>query len=89
MRTIHKYKLEVREEPQIIEAQLAQGGILHAGLAPAGVLCVWLEIRDDVASVPISFRVVGTGWQMVEMDGFRHVGSVTQGAFVWHVYESH
>ena len=89
MRTINKYKLEVQHESQIIEAQLAQGGILSAGLDPSGVLCVWFEIRDDVDAIPISFRVVGTGWQMVGMDSFRYVATVTQGAFVWHVYESH
>jgi hypothetical protein len=33
-------------------------------------------------------RVVGTGWDIEIADGLKHLGTITRGEFVWHLFGS-
>ncbi len=82
-RTIYKYPLNITDEQTI---NLPEGAkILHAGLDPQGVPCLWAAVYPANPSIPTVIYIIGTGWEMPKAaDG--HIGSFIQGPFVWHVF---
>ena len=82
MKTIHKFPIRTTDK-QIITGQFHE--ITHAGLDPNGSLCVWAEIDLDQQEHHLTIFVIGTGNTMPDYP-MRHIGSVVQGPFVWHVY---
>ena len=85
MNTIWKYPLEITDYQEI---EMPQGArLLHVGLDPAGVPCVWAEVVTDSRPKKIvPLYVVGTG-NPVPFGASEHVGSFNDGPFVWHVYK--
>lgn len=60
--------------------------IALVGLDPAtGGVAIWVQLEKTAEKETRRFRVYGTG-QDIEPDD-RHVGSVIDRDFVWHVYE--
>ena len=59
--------------------------IIHVGLDPKGIPCIWAEVqhRPDRFIDRVIF-VVGTGNRIPE--DAAHVGSFIQDEFVWHIY---
>jgi len=51
-----------------------QGDALH----------VWMMVETNESQVPHEFVVIGTGQELPLGD---HIGTVLEGAFVWHVFE--
>ena len=60
------------------------GGVVHVGLDPFGVPCVWTR-GDQNNQRRVAMQIIGTGW---EFDGGEHVGSFVDGPFVWHVIQT-
>lgn len=88
MRTIFKYPLELTDKQNIklpYSARITAKPI-HAGLDPQGELCVWAECdKDSGKFATVTIYIVGTGNPLPDETSV-HIGSVTQGSFVWHVY---
>lgn len=80
MRTIFKYP--VLQEPQWIPNGAT---ILHAGLDPQDVPCVWAMVDSEAEKIRRDIRIIGTGWDTPE--NFIHIGTFIAGPFVWHVCE--
>lgn len=57
--------------------------VLSAGMDGAEI-AVWAVVDTEAPPVPVSFSVLGTGLD-VRDDG-RFIGTVRDGAFVWHVF---
>ncbi len=83
MKTIWKFPIEIKDE-QLIKAPFG-AEVIHAGLDPLGVPCVWCEVESVNSPDPISIVLVGTGQELPPRT-FTHRGSFVDGAFVWHVY---
>jgi hypothetical protein len=60
--------------------------IVHVGKDPQGEVCVWIEHDPAPEMKPVEWLIVGTGHSF-DQTGKVHVGSVVDGAFVWHVYQ--
>jgi hypothetical protein len=58
---------------------------IHVGADPSGELCLWALV-DPRESLIRTFMVLPTGDE-VDSD-FPHIGSVTIGDYVWHVFET-
>lgn len=83
MKTIYKYPIEIHAR-QLVQMR-AHAKVIHAGLDPAGNPCLWAEVDTDARLVNYEVYIVGTGLAMPEAT-VRHLGSILQGEFMWHVY---
>ena len=81
--TIWKYLLELTDEQTVNMPRSAE--VLHVGIDPNGSLCVWALVDPNTMPEDRVFFVHGTGFPVPS--GRRHLGSVTLGPFVWHVFE--
>lgn len=84
-RAIFKYPLDVTDEQTV---NLPFGAkVVHVGMQN-DKMYLWAEVdpksKDDT---PVTFRIFGTGHPMPEAN-IQHVGTVFDGPFVWHVYQS-
>lgn len=83
MKTIYKYPIQITDDQEISMPQGAQ--VIHAGLDPQGVPCVWALVDTRNEPEPLSILIHGTGNPMADTP-HKHVSSFTQGQFVWHVF---
>jgi hypothetical protein len=85
MKTIYKYKLELRDSQEIAIPYYHK--VRHVGLQN-GDITLWAEIdTNDLISAIVNtetFHVVGTG-QKVEPH-WVYIGTCVGPVFVWHVY---
>ena len=86
--TIYKYTLQLKDHQTI--SMPASRRILSVGLDPRGELCVWAFVdRENTENKNIDFYIIGTGHDIrreLLNDTFKHLGTVTQGMYVWHVF---
>lgn len=82
-RAIWKYPLELKAFQTV---KMPRGGQVILVAIQNSSITLWVEFRDDASEIEVSFYIVGTGRNVPEA-AEKHVGSVTDGAFVWHVYE--
>ena len=83
MKTIYKYSIKVTDKQEIQIPCNAK--IIHVGLDPQGVPCLWAEVDTTAPMKPVSVFIVGTGNPMPHV-AHTHFGSFIQGPFMWHVY---
>jgi hypothetical protein len=80
---IYKYPFAIESKTSI---SVPSGHVvMHVGLDPAGVPCVWALVEPEAPKIDIAIWVVGTGHDVPE-EACRHVGSFVQSAFVWHIF---
>ena len=85
MKQIWKWPLELTRDQTI--AAPAGTRLLAVG-DQGGRLMVWGEVVVDHADrVRIDLAIYGTGHALPDNPG-RYLGTVLQGAFVWHVYDA-
>lgn len=83
MKTIYKYPIEITDYQEI---EIPEGSsILHVGLDPNGVPCIWAEVNTSLKRTSIGIWIFGTG-NPVNSDGKEHKGTFIDGFCVWHVY---
>lgn len=85
MTTIYKYPLEIVDR-QIV--RMPTGAAIRAVMVQDGVTCLWAEVDPKAALEDRTFHIVGTGHAVPAVPYLRHVDSVIDGRFVWHVYEA-
>lgn len=87
MKVVWKYELGLYDGVQVLELPVGSEPI-HAGMQGMA-LCVWClcDVAASVSSIKEShgFSVHGTGHTNVRDDA-RHIGSVFNHQFVWHVF---
>ena len=86
MKKIYKYSLpEPLSGPQPMF--LPKGArILHAGLDPQGILCIWAMVDPANESENKVILVEGTGRELPDKT-LLFISSVRTGPFVWHIFE--
>lgn len=65
------------------------GTIVHVGLDPSGVACLWAIVRPSAPPPEWKLRtflIVPTGAPGF-VDGLDYVGTFFEGPFVWHLFE--
>ena len=82
---ILKYPLQIVDSQTLLIPHHSDARLLAV---QDGVLCLWLEVRDDWAKRPHTLRLVGTGHDISDLMNYEHVGSVVMPPFVWHAYLS-
>lgn len=83
MITIYKYPLshglqQVRPIPvgaNIISVQMQDG-----------VPCIWAIVDTTAEVIPVKFQIYGTGQEIPTDCLLKHIGSVQDGEYVWHVF---
>ncbi len=83
MKTIWKFPLKISDHFKLSVPLGA--GIIHVGLDPAGVACVWCEVQPGNTPEDLDLYVIGTG-NPIPSEAKQHWGSFVQGPFVWHLY---
>lgn len=84
MRSIWKHELAVGNEPLGYEIP-GYGGVAHVTRAGPGLIEFWSHVDTGEPERVVWFRVYGTG-HAIPADA-KHVGTVLDGPFVWHVCE--
>jgi hypothetical protein len=85
MITIYKYPIKIEDEQTIIMPYGAE--LMHAGLDPSGVPCLWARVDTTNPLHPITILIRGTGHEIAEKDKYAsHFASFNQGPFMWHVF---
>lgn len=102
MKTIYKYPLtkggmvdfkEADEEIEIPQSDTPHR-YLHVGRDTQGQMCVWILLEqqspDELAGVKRKVRIAirGTGHACDDVEFWPHIGTVTDGPYVWHVFGS-
>lgn len=82
MKRVYKYPLQIGETT----LPLPSGAKVLSVAMQAGVLMLWAEVWPDNEAEQRTFTVHGTG-HPIPADGRRHIASVIDREFVWHVYE--
>lgn len=83
MKTVYKFPVQITDRQDILMPAGAQ--IVHAGLDPSGGTCLWALVDPDKLPELRHIAVTGTGTPVP--DGVIHRGSLTDGIFVWHIWE--
>lgn len=98
MLTIYKFPLNkgglvnAKEADMEIEAYVREW--LHVGYDPGGQLCVWAKVWDKKPELDYPQRVLhrwvvmirGTGHDCDDTFNARHIGSVANDMYVWHIF---
>jgi len=79
--TIWKYPLELVDVQTI---SLPKGAEFRLLADQGGTLTLWYEVDPGAEKADIQIIIAGTGHEIPV--GLMHLGSIMQGAFVWHVY---
>ena len=83
-RVKHVYKYELSKNSEVKIRIHDNAKIIHIGLDPHHILCIWAEVDITMPMSEYTFFIVGTGHLVPE--GVQHFASVMDGAFMWHVY---
>ena len=85
MRKVFKYPLAIRER-QLVPWP-ASGEVLGIAMQHEK-LCAWVAVDvDNVEPEQGYVRVYGTGHAIEDYAGLKHLATVLDGQFVWHVFE--
>jgi len=82
MRTIYKYPVNLTGFTTVHLPIF--GKIVRVGLDPSANICFWVEMNLGDELFPRSFCIIGTGHEIP--DDFNHIGSFSDGPFIWHMY---
>lgn len=86
MSVIYKYHLQVISTSQDQKLVLPDGFKILSMQNQDDEITFWAEVNPGNISKPRRFRVFGTGWGIMDNEGFEHIGTVQIGSLVWHVY---
>lgn len=85
MRTIYKYKLELKETQRVSMPAYSQ--IIKAGVQDNEIY-IWAIIDTDKELLDKLIRIVGTGNSTDAMTQANyHIDTVFMGSFVWHIFD--
>ncbi len=84
-RFIWKYPLAIADQQEIT---IHEGARILSVQMQDGKLCLWAMIRPDRPEERMVINVIGTGHpiDIGEDEDLQHLGTVQQGALVWHVF---
>lgn len=90
MNTIWKFSFKIADRVMLPMPSGAR--ILEVGqpINPEeGDLCIWALVEPDAPKATRALRIFGTGHDIDPIDArlLHHIGSVTTGLFVWHVFD--
>jgi len=86
MKKIHKYEFAITSYQKIAIPKGSK--IIHAGLDPNNLPCIWVEVDPHEEEIVMEeLFVLGTGHIMPALD-LNHLGTFNADTFVWHVYEN-
>lgn len=89
METIYKYELDLRlhMHGEYYILRMPKGAtILHVGSQKPRHVHIWATVNTEAEIEDNPIFVVGTGQAMPIID-VEHIGTVTDGMFIWHVFE--
>jgi hypothetical protein len=86
MQKVFKYELDICSIIQNQKIELPMGFKILAVQNQNNKITFWAKVDSANFTKPRRFSVVGTGWELGNMQGFEYVGTVQIGAFTWHVY---
>jgi hypothetical protein len=84
MRVIYKYPINTSLLRQEINAAINK--IIHVGIDPTGVPCIWAEVDNADYLTKVAIYIIPTGECAPLGPGITHIGSFIEGPYVWHVY---
>lgn len=85
MKAIWKYPIQITGI-QVISAP-KDAKPVHVGLDPQGTPCIWALGTPEEEKDDITILMFGTGHPIhPTITEKEHIGTIVQGAFVWHVF---
>lgn len=81
---IFKYRLALQSGIQIRDLP-SEGRLLHVDMQEEALM-LWAMVDPQSELKPHKFRVVATGEEVDKNLLHHHIGTVMDGAFVWHVF---
>lgn len=86
MKRIYKYNLEVLPHGHEQRLDLPIGFKILSVQNQHNLITLWAEVNAENIDKPRRFRVFGTGWSIIDNEGFEYIGTVQIGGLVWHIY---
>jgi hypothetical protein len=81
---IYKYKLEER---------MSQTISIHSDYKLLDIqvqdncLCLWAIVDSEKPQTNLNVEIYGTGHVLYKPEGLKHLSTVQQGIYVWHIFE--
>ena len=85
MRTVHKFPLNLVDEPQRLLVS-APGTVVHVA-GQHDLPTLWIEVDTDRSASPRTFTVEGTGHPIPDDHEYVGTAHTHGGMMVWHIYE--
>lgn len=82
MFTIYKYPLEIKDVQQV---EIPIGSNILSVQMQGEKLYLWALVAPEAPKKAVTVKIYGTG-QPVDYRNMCYIGSVQNGAFVWHVF---
>ena len=82
MKAIYKYPLAGRH---VTKVEMPKGANVVKFDSQAGTCCIWAIVDPESPMEERFFSIVGTGWTIEDTDCY--IGTIQEGAFVWHCLE--
>ena len=77
------WKFPLRAETTEIEAPIDE--FLTVQMQD-GLPCVWAIVNPDKSPRKYNIFILGTGWECNSIDASKYIGTVQEGAYVWHCF---
>lgn len=85
MKKIYKYELSLQED-QILA--LPEGAkVLSVNYDCGGFLCLWALVNPIATTFEdVKIKILGTGWELHNIDSEVYFTTVIDANFVWHIF---
>ena len=87
MKSIYKYEL-INEVNKFAVPGMCH--VLHVGLDPRNVPCMWVAVDTNEPDVNIEVVMIGTGWSLDFMEAdsrdWYFAGTLKEGIYMWHIF---
>ena len=85
MTQIFKYVL--MSTKNVSSVAIPKGGKVLTTAMQDGLVCIWVEVDQHAPTELRTFKIYGTGHEMLDSEHQVYVGTIFDNPYVWHVYE--
>ena len=83
MKTIYKYSISITES-QIVNMPI--GSNIISLQMQNGIATMWAIVDTTESLTPVKIRIFGTGEEIPAGSVLRHIGSIQEKGYVWHIF---
>lgn len=86
MQAIYKYQLT---GSGVNEIEMPTGARILSAQFQGKNVCLWALVSVQNKKEVRKFDVIGTGWELEEINLRKYIATVQEDGYVWHIFEAH